>query len=86
MRKPPKAAVPESLAARGPGDSFASTAALVVAVEPPETWNYAWFRKCRTFDEVKTLAASMNLKARNESGRIELFRKTRLVGSFWLFD
>lgn len=76
----------ESLAARASGDCFVSTTALVFSAEPPEAWDFDCFRKCRTFDEVKALATSKGLEAKNEMGRIQLFRQGRPIGSFWLFD
>lgn len=78
--------VRESLGSRASTDSFALTAALVNAAEPPETWDYGFFSKCRTFDEVKKLAETLGLDAVNEFGRIQLSRRGQSVGSFWLFD
>ncbi len=86
MRRPPLERFLEPLAARKPGDSFVATSALAVVIESPESWGYEEFRRCRTFDEVKSLAQSRHLKVTNEFGRIQLFRDGRLIGSFWLFD
>jgi hypothetical protein len=76
----------ESLSARAASDCFASTSALVVASEPPASWGYECFRRCRTFDEVKALARTKNLQAANELGQIQLWRQGQLIARFWLFD
>lgn len=76
----------ESLVSRALEDSFASVSALIDANEPPVSWGFDLFRKCRTFDEVKALAKAKGLTATNEFGRVQLFRQERPIGSFWLFD
>jgi len=76
----------ESLASREANDSFTSTTAIAHTMGSPASWHYALFRKCRTFDEVKTLAKANDLEATNELGCIQLTRKGQLIGSLWLFD
>jgi hypothetical protein len=76
----------ESLVNRASEDSFAPTSALIGANEPPGSWGFDLFRKCRTFDEVKALAKVKGLTVTNEFGRIQLFRQECPMGSFWLFD
>jgi hypothetical protein len=76
----------DTLLSRRLNESFSSTSALVYAAEPIESWNYALFRKCRTFDEVKLLARAEGFEASNEFGCIQLSREGQLVASFWLFD
>lgn len=86
MKRRSQPGLDESLVNRASEDSFAPTSALIGANDPPESWGFYLFRKCRTFDEVKALAKAKGLKATNEFGRIQLFRQEHPIGSFWLFD
>lgn len=86
MKSSPQPGLDESLVNRASEDSFAPTSALIGANEPPESWGFDLFRKCRTLDEVKALAKAKGLIVTNEFGRIQLFRQECPIGSFWLFD
>ena len=76
----------DSLILREEAASFASSSAILEAREPQTSWDYALFRRCRTFDEVKSLAQARGFKATNEMGYITLKRKGAFIAGFWLFD
>ncbi|MDP0494663.1 MAG: hypothetical protein Q7Q73_00515 [Verrucomicrobiota bacterium JB024] len=74
------------LARRTPRTSFARTAAVAAASQSEQSWHFEAFRACRTFDEVKALAATLGMRAENDFGCVSLFRDGRRIASFWLFD